>query len=154
MAKKLKLPKKIKRFTLTQLGMEGYPDDFYIEVWDDPSKPHVISIIEMVFASKKDVLGGEGDELYRRFKESISAVFIDTNIEGLEFGTPDDIDESMNSEDLPWGFFMEIVWRYITMMLETSNKLKKLFGLPNEILSFGQTDEKREQKSPRKSGKE
>lgn len=147
MSDKLQLPKRTKKITLVDLSFD-YPDEFYVEVWDDPSKSLVFDLFSLVFATTEELNENkkEAEEMYDKFISAISKIFVSTNIDGIDLSTKDSVEKSMNCEDLPWGFLYEICWRYVAHLLQTNEKLKKVFRLQDAISNSGQEEKEAEQK--------
>lgn len=132
MTNKVTLRKKIKKLDLAELNMDYEQGEYWVEVWDDPSKSLVLDLLGVVLISSNEMMElskEEQDELYDDFLNAIVSIFIDTNIDGLDFSSKESIKESMSSELLPWGFLYDLTVHYTTWLLLYHEKIKKVLRL-------------------------
>lgn len=144
--KKMLIPKGTITLTLGDLGIlipgdddGSLSDEYWVEVWDDPSKPAILSMLRLVVASGEEITENkeEAEELYTKFLRAASQIFIDTNIAGLDFSDEEAVEACFSAEELPWGFMYEVCTAYVLWAMQRNERLKKALGLSNAMLSSG-----------------
>lgn len=148
MTTKLAFPKKTTRIYLPDLGFEEEDyKDFYFDFWKDPSRLSVFDLLESVVQSVEDLRSLDKEkqiDTSDRFFAAVSRVVVDTNIEGLVFGTPEEAQKSFSHPDMPWGFMYSVVTAYVLRLLETQQALKKTLEESAKTLSSGNDNEQKE----------
>ena len=137
--KKIKLQKKKTKLTLGQLLMDD-GDEMFVEVWADPSKKLVFDLLGIVLLSSEelqDLNETEQEEIHNDYLRAVSLIFLDSNIDGLDFSSPEGVRESMTSVDLPWGFMYDLTVHYTSWLLTYHEKIKKVLRLSKKTSDSG-----------------
>lgn len=147
MVDKIKFPKKSVRIELPDLGYEEETyGAFWFEFWKDPSRTVVFDLLNPIVQSVDDLRAlkeTEQIETSDKFFEAVSRLVMDTNIDGLDFSTPQSAQESFRHPDLPWGFMYGVVTSYVLRLLETQQSLKKMLHESVETLNSGDDKKKK-----------
>lgn len=119
--------------------------------WRNPSRLVLQSLIQFLLATPDELRGlseTEAELLLEDFYNSLSKVIIDTNIEGLDFSTPDAAKNSyIESPELPMGFVHETIAAWLLKVLEESLDLGKVLRLLSEPRNTGKSNENDEEQS-------
>lgn len=146
---KIAFPKQTNDIRVEDLGLT-YADGVVFRFWSNPSRS-VIRTITKVLASPGETLADldreEQDKLMDDFYRAISLFIIDTNLEELDFRTPEATKESFESDAMPYGFIYEVVLLYILRELSFSDRLKKVLGLLPSAENSGTGNEQKATKS-------
>jgi hypothetical protein len=146
MGTKLLLEKSRTRLSLADLNLHE-SDEHWIEVWSDPSKKLILDILSMVMISAQELAAltkQEQDELYNDYLRAVEGIFLDSNIEGLDFSSQEAIRESLSSEHLPWNFFYDLTVAYTSWTLLFHDKIKKVLRLQNVTSNSGESKKEKE----------
>lgn len=125
-------------------------DRLTISFWKNPSKLVLQSLIQFMLATDTELRTldeSEKEALLADFYYALSEIVLDTNIEGLDFSTPEKAQEMfLESPGLPMGFVYEAVAAWLLKLLQEGLELKKTLSLLTEPRSSGQKGNETEQK--------
>ena len=110
---------------------------------EDPSREVVFGIFEIASlkpANFDEMTEEDSAEIDERWYHYMSEIIIDTDIEGLDFSTPDSTRESFNDPSVDWTFFIELVARYVGNLMETHHTLGKVLRAMNEEADSGEEE--------------
>ena len=128
----------VKYNTRDDLGMEI---DHTFHMWRDPSSKVVFSLLDTI-STTEDKLNKmpkeDKDKLNDEFWWCASQVFIDCDIEGLDFSTPEKSKESFDSPYISWGILFDVLLRFITDLIQSNEKLKNVLALLGNRTNSGQ----------------
>lgn len=138
MLKKKPFERSVTRYnTKTDLNL---PVEHLFEMWADPSSRVVFSLLDVVSTSEEklnkmsDVDKAKLDD---EFWWCVSQVFIDCDIEGLDFSSPEKSKESFESPYISWGFLFDVLVSYITRLLSENETIKKKVNHLIQAVSSG-----------------
>lgn len=128
---KIPFPKSVETLEMSELGVsdaEGVTFTF----WKNPSKATVRVLFDIVMASAEE-LGSmpkhKMDMLEKDYYEALCRLIVDTNVESLDFSTPESAMKSFEAPDVPIGFVHQVVVCYLRRLLEFNESVKKALAL-------------------------
>ncbi len=108
----------------------------------DPSRNLMNQLIDvlqrlMSVEEKSKLNEEEVQQLNDDFFYCISELIIDCDIEGMNFDTPEDADESMSNPDVDWHFMFDVLGNYVRTLFLTHRTLGKVYQTQEESTSSG-----------------
>ena len=114
------------------LGLTDYTGVKFI-MWADPSPRTIARILSPLSKDEDKLTEADGDAYF----DALNEVFLDTNIEGIGFGTLRETIESFDHGSLPYGFIGLVASFYCTKLITESEALKKVFRLSDDQETSG-----------------
>lgn len=128
---KIKFPKSRESVSAEELGILD-AEGVYFTFWKNPSKPVVRVLFDIVMASAEELSNKPPHEmaiLEKEYYEALSELILDSNIESLDFSTPETAMKSFEAPDVPVGFMYQVVVCYLRRLLEFNDQIKKALAL-------------------------
>lgn len=126
------LPKQITRLDLVKdVNLDPIYEGLWIDTWKDPSRVVLRFLLDVLtkegeeLEKFKEEHGYTDDSLQLAFAEHLCRCFIATNVAEFKFATPDEVIETLNSPDVPYGLFAQVMIAYVSKIFTRSDKLKK-----------------------------
>lgn len=113
--------------TKTDFGLEN---EHEFILWRDPSRQVVMAVIETVTLNEdrlSKMTEQEKQELDDRFWDAVSRIFVDCDIEGLDFSSPAKAKQSFDSPNVDWNFLWEVLIHYVTDLVKENDKIGSFF---------------------------
>ena len=133
------------------LSPDQEKDHLTITFWRNPSKHVLSSLVKFMLATDVELREKSDDEveiLLSDFYTALSEIVIETNIDGLDFSTPEQAEHMfLESPDLPWGFVYEAVASWLLNFMQESIDLKKILRLLGNPSNSGQEKKQKAQDS-------
>jgi hypothetical protein len=118
--------------------------DITVAFWVDPSRQVISDLFRIVGMSTENMDAlpeGEKEALDDRYFECVSLVFVDCDIDGIDFGTPESAREAFDDERLPWGVFHQAMLLYMERLTEEYAALKNALRRAKRLSNSGETKE-------------
>lgn len=119
-----------KYITTDELRIDGYDPPFTFEVLADPPRHLLSEVLDLLGTSTKAV-SGEGEEIEKpeqfdaRFHEVAAAILVDSDIEGLDFSTPQSTKAAFENEDIDGTLLTRVLVAYVYGLILERTGLKK-----------------------------
>jgi hypothetical protein len=129
------------------LGITGIDHTF--RTWKDPSRPVVFALIDMVGMSKErlDKLSEQEKQLIdMEFWSGVSKVFIDCDIAGLDFSTPELAKASFENPDVSWDMLYAVLLGYLNRLIEENESVKNAIARLAAISHTGRANDNKDEK--------
>jgi hypothetical protein len=114
------------------LGLTEYTGVKFV-MWADPSVRTIARILSPLSKDEGELTEADGDSYF----DALHEIILDTNIEGVSFGTLEETIESFDHGSLPYGFIGLIASFYCTKLITESEALKKVFNLSDDPETSG-----------------
>ena len=112
--------------TERDMGLKGSHDFVF---WDDPSKEVVMTLVDTVSMNEERLNALSEEDKKRMDSEwwsALSKVFIDCDIEGVDFSTPESTKASFDSENVSWGYLLDVAFFYVGRLLAENKRLGEI----------------------------
>lgn len=129
--KKIQFPKQTVLMDVTELGID-YAEGVKVEFWANPSKKVMKDILAVILPTGKEIMemdSHERDRMERDYYKALCELIVETNIESLNFDSPENAEMSFEAGDVPLGFTHQVIVAYIMNLMEKSDALKKVLAL-------------------------
>lgn len=124
-------------------------DRLTITFWRNPSRKIIKALLFFVLSSDEELKAlneSEAEDILSDFYYALSMVIVETNIDGLDFSTPEKAKESyLESPDLPMGFVHEAVATWLLAFMQKNLDLKKVARLLGEVGNSGNAEPQKAQ---------
>jgi len=131
MSTKIAFPRSEETLEVSELGIPDAPGVTFT-FWKNPSKPVVKCLIDIVMSSVEELSNKPAHEMARlekEYYESLCLLIVDTNIDSLDFSTPEAAMKSFEAPDVPAGFVYQVVVSYLRRLLVFNEHIKKVVAL-------------------------
>jgi hypothetical protein len=108
------------------LGLVDYPGIKFV-MWADPAVTTIARILTPLAKKEDDITPDDGDAFF----DALNEVILDSNIEGIEFGSLEKVIKAYDHPHLPYGFVGTVATFYCMKIITDSEALKKVFNLPD-----------------------
>ena len=134
-------------------GLKSDQEDDHLTItfWRNPSKHVLRSLVKFMLSTDvelQELSDDEIDVLLSDFYTALSEIVLETNIEDVDFSTPDKAKRAyLDSPGLPWGFIHEAIASWLLKFMNESLNLKKILRLLSSQSSSGQESKQKAQSS-------
>lgn len=108
----------------------GLEEDINLEFWKDPSRKVALGLLFIIGRARgdesEDIDEAEWKQLDKEYYEMVSNLIVDSDIEGLDFSTPETTEASFDAEFLPWGILHKAVIAYLSELTTENENLKNV----------------------------
>lgn len=111
--------------------------DINVCFWKDPSQHYTMELLRVTNTRIEDKSQEEVQQLNKDYFDVASNIFIDCDINGIDFSTPESTEEAFYHKDLPWGIFHETLIAYLARLMTEYQVLKNLLRRANVLSSSG-----------------
>jgi len=123
--------------------------DITVAFWKDPSRAVIFDLLEIVGLSGapdiSEMPDADREKMNRRYFECVSLMIVDSDVDGLDFSTPELAEESFEDERIPWGTFHKAIIVYLARLTEDYEVLKNVLRRVKELSNSGKKDQKNEE---------
>ena len=127
----------------------GLDQDITVEFWKDPSRSVIFDLINIVGASRTDSdtppSDEESEKMHSRYFECASLMIVDSDVEGLDFSTPESTAASFDDERIPWGTFHMAMLIYLSRLTDEYEVLKNALRRVKELSASGSENQSSEE---------
>lgn len=122
-----------------------------VAFWSAPSQSVVLDLMQILGSARaEDIDEIESDrfeDMDKRYFECVSLLIVDTNVDGIDFSTPEKTREAFYADHLPWGIFHLAVLMYVAELSESYEYLKNLLRRAAQLSSSGTSKSEQENES-------
>ena len=137
--KKKKLKQNVEVLNLKKdLGLE---QDITVAFWKDPSRTVIFDLINIVGTSRnddaEDLPDADKEKMNNRYFECARLMLVDSDVEGLDFSTPESTIAAFDDERIPWGTFHVAMIVYLSRLTDEYEVLKNALRRVRELSDSG-----------------
>ena len=121
--------------------------DITIAFWVDPSRQVIsdlFNIVGMSSEAMQELTENKRQELDDRYFECVSLIFVECDIAGIDFSTPELAREAFDDERLPWGILHQAMILYMDRLTEEYSALKNALRRVKKLSDSGKESEKKD----------
>ena len=122
-----------------------------VEFWAAPSQNVVLDLMQILGSARAEDIGEIEQEKFedmdKRYFECVSLLIVDTDVEGIDFSTPEKAKEAFYADHLPWGIFHLAVLMYVAELSESYEYLKNLLKRAAQLSDSGTSKSEKEKES-------